>query len=109
LAIPVFIRGREGSEGEILEFTTALNVSAGGMLVALRRAFPSLARVTLQIPSSPLAASTPLPKAARNIRAKVLRLEHAEGYNLCGLEFSKPLVTSRLLPPVGRRKLASSV
>ena len=36
LAIPVFVRSRDGKGKEFLEFATALNVSAGGMLVAIR-------------------------------------------------------------------------
>jgi hypothetical protein len=34
LAIPIFVRSREDNGKETLEFATALNVSAGGALVA---------------------------------------------------------------------------
>jgi hypothetical protein len=34
LAIPVFVRSRDDKGKDFLEFATALNVSAGGMLVA---------------------------------------------------------------------------
>ena len=44
LAIPVFVRSRDGKGKEFLEFATALNVSAGGMLVAIRRALPAIAQ-----------------------------------------------------------------
>ncbi|MGA8867752.1 MAG: PilZ domain-containing protein [Candidatus Sulfotelmatobacter sp.] len=109
LAIPVFVRSQEGKEKEFLEFATALNVSAGGMLVAVRRSFPSSARVSLEIPSAPLAALAVIPKAARSLRAKALRLEHAEGYNLVGLKFVRPLVNPHAPHRRRRRKLASSV
>jgi hypothetical protein len=109
LAIPVFVRSQSETEKEFLEFATALNVSAGGMLVAVRRAIPSSARVLLEIPSAPLAALAALPHVARNLRAKVLRMQHGQGYNLVGLKFSRPLVNSHAgLKPL-RRKLASPV
>jgi c-di-GMP-binding flagellar brake protein YcgR len=109
LAIPVFVRSRAEADKEILEFATALNVSAGGMLVAVRRSIPSAAQVLLEIPSAPLAALAALPSVARNLRAKVLRMQHGEGYNLVGLKFSRPLVNSHAPGKPLRRKLASSV
>lgn len=109
LAIPVFVRSQDGKDKEFLEFATALNVSAGGMLVAVRRSFPSSAQVSLEIPSAPLTSLASLPKAARNLRAKALRLEHAEGYNLVGLKFARPLVNGVLPVKLRRRKLASPV
>jgi c-di-GMP-binding flagellar brake protein YcgR len=109
LAIPVFVRTRLEQDKEHLEFATALNVSAGGMLVAVRRFLPATAEVSLEIPSAPLAAVTALPAASRTLRAKVLRTEHAEAYNLVGLKFSRPLVNDRVAIKVQRRKQASMV
>ena len=109
LAIPVFVRSRDEKGKEFLEFATALNVSAGGALVAVRRSLPPTAQVLLEIPSAPLAATAALPKAARTLRARTLRIAHAEGYHLLGLKFSRPLLngTAKLLS--GRRKLASAM
>lgn len=107
LAIPVFVRCQAESDKEFLEFATALNVSAGGMLVAVRRSLPSAAQVSLEIPSAPLAALTNLPNVTRNLRAKVLRMQHGEGYNLVGLKFSRPLLNHS--SPKPRRKLPSSL
>lgn len=95
LAIPVFVRSRLEQEKEFLEFATALNVSAGGMLVAVRRSLQDVAEVSLEIPSAPLAALATFPKAARALRAKVLRTVHADTYNLVGLKFLRPLLESR--------------
>jgi hypothetical protein len=107
LAIPVFVRSQSETDKEFLEFATALNVSAGGMLVAVRRSVPSAAQVLLEIPSAPLAALAALPRVARNLRARVLRMQHGEGYNLIALKFSRPLVNGPSKPL--RRKLASTV
>src|SRR5579864_1452066 len=82
LAIPVFVRSRDANGKEFLEFATALNVSAGGMLVAIRRTLPTVAQIQLEIPSAPVASLASLPKAARALRAKALRTTPAEGYYL---------------------------
>ncbi len=98
IAIPVFVRSRDEKGKEILEFATALNISAGGALVAVRRSLPLSTQVLLEIPSAPLAVANSLPKAARNLRARTLRVDHADGYHLVGLKFSRPLVEPPCLP-----------
>lgn len=109
LAIPVFVRGRDDKGKEFLEFATALNVSAGGMLVALRRALPLSAQIHLEIPSAPLASLASLPRASRNLRAKALRASHSEGYHLLGLKFSRPLLNSSSRSAAPSRKVTSTV
>jgi hypothetical protein len=91
LAIPVFVRSRDDKGREFLEFATALNVSAGGMLVATRRVIPDVAQIRLEIPSAPVAALAQSPRSSRTLRAKTLRTTPAEGYYLLGLKFSRPL------------------
>ena len=108
LAIPVFVRGRDGKGKEFLEFATALNVSASGMLVAIRRVLPAIAQVRLEIPSAPVAALALLPTASRTLRAKALRSTPAEGYYLLGLKFARPLQVS-VMPKARQRKMASAV
>ena len=109
LAIPVFVRSRDGKGKEFLEFATALNVSAGGMLVAMRRVLPPIAQLRLEIPSAPVAALALLPRASRTLRAKALRTTPAEGYYLLGLKFSRPLLHPAGSNGVRRRKVAASV
>ena len=106
LAIPVFVRSRDGKGKEFLEFATALNVSAGGMLVAIRRVLPAVAQIRLEIPSAPVAALAPLPRAARTLRARTLRTTPAQGYYLLGLKFSRPLVFEG--KEAGRKKAVTS-
>lgn len=105
LAIPVFVRSRDGKGKEFLEFATALNVSAGGMLVAIRRALPAIAQINLEIPSAPVAALAVLPRASRNLRAKTVRTTPAEGYYLLGLKFARPLLQTVSPNGTRRRKL----
>jgi hypothetical protein len=105
----MFVRSRDEKGKEFLEFATALNVSAGGALVAVRRSLPLSAQVSLEIPSAPLASASALPKAYRNVRARSVRVTHAEGYHLIGLKFSHPLLNHAPARQPTRRKLASPV
>ena len=109
LAIPVFVRSRDHGGKDFLEFATALNVSAGGALVAVHRALRPAAQVSLEIPSAPLAAAAPIPKSAKNLRARIVRVTHGEGYHLLGLKFQHPLLASAMPREKARRKVASSV
>jgi c-di-GMP-binding flagellar brake protein YcgR len=110
LAIPVFVRSRDSEGKEFLEFATALNVSAGGMLLAIRKSLPLISQIQLEIPSAPVAALPMLPQASRDLRAKALRTTPAEGCYLLGLKFTRPLlrpVNSNGAPR--RRKEAAAV
>jgi hypothetical protein len=109
LAIPVFVRSQGEADKELLEFATALNVSAGGMLLAVRRSIPCSAQVSLEIPSSPVWTMPTIPKVARTLRARVLRMHRGDGYNLVGLKFSRPLLNSRFPAKPRRRKVGSPV
>jgi PilZ domain len=109
LAVPVFVRSRDQNGKDFLEFATALNISAGGALVAVHRALRPAAQVSLEIPSAPLAASAPVPKNSRNFRAKIVRVTHAEGYHLLGLKFSQALLSRVMSRAASQRKVASSV
>jgi hypothetical protein len=109
LAIPVFVRSHDENGKEFLEFATALNVSAGGMLLAVRRALPSSSQVLLEIPSAPVAALTSMPKTARNLRAKTLRSTQSSECHLLGLKFARPLLNSTHGRRPKRRKVSSAV
>jgi hypothetical protein len=109
LAIPVFVRSRDKSGKELLEFATALNVSATGAMVAVRRSLPLSSQVLLEIPSVPLASATALPKSCRNLRAKTMWITHAETYQLVGLRFAHPLLNHDSPRAPIRRKVVSPV
>jgi hypothetical protein len=108
LAIPVFVRSRDDKGKEFLEFATALNISACGVLIAVRRSLPPSARILLEIPSAPLAATAKLPRASRTLRARAVRVTHAEGYHLVGLKFSRPLLEETHRSDSARRKATSA-
>jgi len=93
LAVPVFVRGKDSEGKDFLEFATALNVSAGGALLATRRSLPPFSTIALEVPSAPLPRTRVLPHAARRLRARLLRVTVVNGYQLWGLKFSAPLVS----------------
>jgi len=107
LAIPVFVRSRDRKGKEFLEFATSLNVSAGGMLVAIRRILPAVAQIQLEIPSAPVAAMALMPRAARTLSARTLRTTPADGYYLLGLKFLRPLPLSGKRPLRGRKLIST--
>lgn len=109
LAIPIFVRSRDGNGKDWLEFATALNVAAGGALVALRRSLPLSSQVLLEIPSAPLASEEALPKASRTLRARVTWVSHADGHHLVGLKFSHSLLNHSPEPSSRKRKHISTV
>jgi hypothetical protein len=106
IAVPMFVRSQDLKGKEALEFATALNLSAGGALVAVRQPLPRAAKILLEIPSAPLSGPSKLPKAARQLPARLVRVLHTEGYHLLGLKFARPLLRG---VPHKLRKIASAV
>lgn len=109
LAIPVFVRSQDQHGKDFLEFATAVNISAGGALVAVHRSLRPTTQVSLEIPNAPLAASIPVTKSSRNLRARIVRVTHGEGYHLLGLKFTHPLLNSVPRSSSSGRKVVSSV
>lgn len=102
LAIPVFIRARDGNGKESLEFATAINISAGGALVVVKRSLPKSAVVSLEIPSAPIGTARGLKVASRAMHAKTVWVSHLDDYHLLGLKFARPLNTDAAAIP-GKR------
>jgi len=110
LAIPVFVRTRDGSGKDSLEFATAINISAGGALVVVRRSLPKSAMVSLEIPSAPIGPMDGMPSSSRVIRAKAVWVTHLDDYHLLGLKFARPLNTDIAdLPRKHLRKAVAAV
>lgn len=94
LAIPVFVRSRDGAGKDSLEFATALNISAGGALVVVRRSLPKSALISLEIPSVPIGPTNGLPNSSRVLRARAVWVAHLDDYHLLGVRFARPLSTN---------------
>ncbi len=92
LAIPVFVRGRDQQGKEFVEFSVMLNESAGGALLAIRRRLRRACRIALEIPSAPLSLPANFPHVVRKVRGRIVRIAPLNGWNVCGLIFSRPIV-----------------
>ena len=97
ISIPFFVRGIKSGGEEFLEFATALNLSAGGVLLATRRYLDPGSQISLEIPVA-LVNKAQLPRSISLLRATVLRCIPDRQYFLLGLRFEEPLVTNAPLP-----------
>lgn len=98
ISIPFFMRGTKDNGEEFLEFATALNLSAGGVLLAARRYLDPGASIRLEIPVA-LVNKAQLPRSTSQLVAEVLRCKADRQYFLVGMRFEPPLLTSRTTEP----------
>src|SRR5271167_1100428 len=94
ISIPFFVRGSKPSGEEFLEFATALNLSAGGLLLATRRYLDPGTQISLEIPVA-LVNKAQLPRSVSLLHATVLRCTPDRQYFLLGLQFDEPLLNNR--------------
>lgn len=90
-AIPIFARGVDDAGKEFLEFTTTLNVSAGGALLVMRRGVALDSRILLEIPAAPLPRVATTPDIVRTLQARVVRVTFSQPSYLWALRFNQPL------------------
>jgi hypothetical protein len=110
LAIPVFVRTRDGGGKDSLEFATAINISPGGALVVVRRSLPKSSLVSLEIPSAPIGPADGFKTRSRIMQAKAVWVTHLDDYHLLGLKFARTLSTdAAALSGKHLRKVASAV
>jgi hypothetical protein len=93
ISIPFFVRGKKVTGEDFLEFATALNLSAGGVLLATKRYLDPGTRISLEVPVA-LVNKAQLPRSVSLIQATVLRCTPDRQYFLLGLQFEKPLITA---------------
>jgi len=103
LAIPVFVRSKDESGKDALEFATAVNISAGGAAVVVRRSLAKSSPVSLEIPSAPIGPVNGVVRTSRAIRARTIWVTHLNDYHILGLKFMRPLTTDKA--PVRSRKM----
>ena len=95
LAIPVFVHGMDERGQRFVEFATAMNISAGGAQLAIRRYLAPTSKVSLEIPCSVGPYKTVKTQVRSNLAAKImskLQVGNGEPYHLLGLKFSRPLI-----------------
>lgn len=92
IAVPVFVRGHDEKGNEFFDFTTAININAGGMLLLSRRPLSVGMELILEIPTPTPSFQPPGWQTRTALPARVLYTTHSEGCHLCGVEFSSPLL-----------------
>jgi len=101
ISIPFFVRGAKANGEEFLEFATALNLSAGGLLLATRRYLDPGTQISLEIPVA-LVNKAQLPRSVSLLNATVMRCTPDRQYFLLGLKFEEPLLNSHTGLEVGK-------
>ena len=102
LAIPLFLRGVDKNGKEFVEFTVALNVSAGGALVASRRSLARASQLSLEIPTAPIPPLAITPELKRALSGRVLRGINKNTFSLYAVRFIPPLI-GKVKKPVPMR------
>ncbi len=91
VAIPIFVRGSDDQGKEFLDLATAVNISAGGALLAIKRYAALNSDISLEIPAPP--HPTPhVPSAGKTMEASIIRISSSRRGELWAVEFKKPLV-----------------
>lgn len=93
ISVPFFVRGSKSTGEEFLEFATALNLSAGGVLLATRRYLDPGTRISLEVPVA-LVNKAQLPHSVSQLHATVLRCTPERQCFLLGLQFDEPLLSN---------------
>jgi hypothetical protein len=108
ISIPFFVRGTKPGGEEFLEFATALNLSAGGLLLATRRYLDPGTQISLEIPVA-LVNKAQLPRSVSLLHATVLRCTPDRQYFLLGLQFDEPLLDGHHGAETVKARLAGKV
>ena len=108
ISIPFFVRGTSTGGEEFLEFATALNLSAGGLLLATRRYLDPGTEISLEIPVA-LVNKAQLPRSVSLLHATVLRCTADRQYFLLGLQFQEPLLNHQSGLESGKSRTAGKV
>ena len=106
-----FLCGPATASGkDSLEFATAINISAGGALVVVRRSLPKSSLDFTGDSERSHRTGHGLPSSSRVMRAKAVWVAHLDDYHLLGLKFARPLSTDAAACPASiRGKLLAAV
>lgn len=91
LAFPVFVRGTNERQEEVLELAAALNISAGGVLLTTRQHLSKSSPVILQTPRPAPVDSPVFESCVSVIEGRIVRVMPSFGCYINAIEFSWPL------------------
>jgi len=91
MAFPIFVRVSPAKKPPFVELAIALNVSAGGLLLATTRKVPEGSKISLEVPRL---ASLRLPSSLGTdytLRGRLLRIRPSDSHYLNAIAFTHPL------------------
>ena len=91
MCVPLFIRGTDERGKNYLDFATAVNVSSGGALIAIRRPGKIESKITVELPASPIPEFEEVIAASRTMEGRIVRVDSANRYSLWAVAFDQPL------------------
>ena len=91
MCVPMFVRGVDERGRSFLDLATAVNVGIGGALVAVRRHAAVEAKITLELPVSPIAEFEELTGTARLMSGEIIRVDTSSRFHLWAVRFDQPL------------------
>src|SRR4051812_26115672 len=91
MCVPLFVRGVDERGKAFMDLATAVNVSIGGALVAVRRHAAIEAKITLELPVSPIAEFQELTGAVRLMSGEIIRVDSSSRFHLWAVRFDQPL------------------
>ena len=109
ICVPMFVRWTDKQKRKIVEFASALNIGAGGVLLAMYRRAPIGTNLSIQIPSATNANEVPLSGSVSYLIAEVLRVEDRDKAHLVAARFAVPLVTTSVRSSAAGTDLPASV
>jgi hypothetical protein len=92
LEIPLFLRGVDKEGKKFFDFTLALDISAGGALVATRRTLARACWLYLELPTAPVPTFLLPVQPKPALSGRVVRTLDKDTYYLCAVRFARPLV-----------------
>ena len=96
ICVPMFVHWSSDQGRELNEFATALNISAGGALLAMHRCAPIGTKVRIEIPCAPVINNVQPGKAVNHFYAEVVRIETSGTTHVVGAQFVPPVTSITL-------------
>ena len=90
----MFVRADDGRR-RLIELATAVNISAGGALIATKRDLSPAEWVEIEIPHGPIADKSVLAKSITTLRARLVRRTPCHRCFLLGLKWEEPLISAQ--------------
>jgi c-di-GMP-binding flagellar brake protein YcgR len=94
ICFPVFVRWIDERQRKSEELATTVNISAGGVLLAMYHGVQVGNGLSIQIPNAAIASEIPHSDSVNHLSAEVLRVENRDKVHVIAAKFMPPLAGS---------------